>query len=309
MSLGRKLHLLLPWFFVFSLCSQLYSHWAVLTSRVAVRFDAYGAPSWWADKRLFALVAIGSLAGAVAVCTVCLQVFRKHSASMVPFIYLLYYGTVLFLSALFWQIIRYNLEGRQFSLALSVRVGLAGAGLGYWVARSRPEVRTAAAVETAAGEPEKNFIGTDVHRRPILIVGLLIALASIVQFFLIQASPLAVRVLMTALAVSFGYFTLLAATGFTYVVSKDGVQVRGMFRVLRTIPRGEILGIDIQPAPHGRYGIRIWKGNVAYYWGGKQTVRLKMSQQNLFLGSNHPEYLLKLLQEMMTDGRAEDLSL
>ena len=303
MSLTRKLHLLLPWFFVFSLLIQFYAYWAVLTSRVAVRFDAYGTPSWWADKRLFALVAMGSLAGAVAVCAVCLQVFRKRSARMVPLIYLLYYGTVVFLSALFWQIIRYNLEGRQFSLALSVWVGLAGSGLGYWVGRSQPEVRSVAALESGARTREK-VIGIDVHRRPIPIVGLLVALAAVVQFFPSQGSPMAVRVLMVALAASFGYFALLAATGFSYVVSKDGVQVRGMFRVLRTVPRGEILGIDIQPAPPGRYGIRIRKGNVAYYWGGEQTVRLKMAEQNLFLGSNRPEYLLKLLREMLTDGAA-----
>jgi hypothetical protein len=303
MNLRKQLHLLLPWFFVVSLLIQFLRYWSQLTSRVAVHFDAYGTPNGWAGKDVFAFVALASLAGAAAVFTACLRVYRRRGGPMIPSLYSLYYGMVLFLSALFWQVIWYNLQGREFSLALSACVGLGGAGLGYWVGRSRPEVRSAAAAELAIDAGDKNIIGIDVHRRPILIVGMLAALVSMVQFFPGQGSPMAARVLMVAVVAAFGYFTLLAATGFSYVVSKDGVQVRGLFRVLRTIPGREILGIDIQPAPPGRYGIRIWKGNVAYYWGGKRTVRLRMAQQNVFLGSNHPEYLLKLLQEMMADGR------
>jgi hypothetical protein len=306
MNLRKQLPLLFPWFFVASLFIQLVKYWSQLTSRVAVHFGAYGTPNGWAGKQAFAFVALASVAGAAAVFTVCLRVFSKRGAPMVRFLFSLYYGMVLFLSALFWQVLWYNLQGRPFRLALSVWVGLGGAGLGYWVGRSRPEVRSAAAVEAATGAGDRNVIGIDVHRRPaafvVMVAGFVLMTALL---FPGHGWPVALRVFNSAILVLFGYFTLLAGTGFTYVVSRDGVKVRGLFRSMRTIPRQDILEVDIQPAPRfGGYGIRLWGSGTAYYWGGEQTVRLKMAGQNLFLGSKRPEYLLNLLQQMMSEGRA-----
>jgi len=222
---------------------------------------------------------------------------------MVALLYSLYYLTVMFLSLIFWQITRFNLQGSTFSLSLPVWVGLAAGGLGYWVGRSRPEIRSAAAADSAARATEKSIIGIDVHRRPIPIVLMLAGLALMIRIYPGHGSPIALRVLVGAAVAFVGYFTLLACAGFSYVVSRDGVRVRGLFRSMRTVSRKDILAVDIQPAPpFGGYGIRLWGGDTAYYWGGKQTVRLKMAGGNLFLGSNRPEYLLKLLQDMLSKG-------
>jgi hypothetical protein len=307
MNLRRQLPLLFPWFFVLAFFIQLVSFWGQLTGRLAVHFDAYGTPNGWAGKEVFALVALASLAGTAAVFTWCLQVSRRRGGTQITFLYPLYYGMVMFLSALFWQILWYNLQGREFNLGLSVWVGLAGAGLGYWVGRSRPEVRSAAASESAAGTGEENIIGIDVHREPVPFVALLAGLALMVFIYVYagHGSPIAVRVLMGSVVVLIGYFTLLAGAGFSYVISRDSVQVRGLFRPIRTVSRKDILAVDIRHAPRfSGYGVRLWGEGTAYYLGGEQAVRLKMAQQSLFLGSNRPEYLLKLLEEMMADRKA-----
>jgi len=306
MSLRRQLPLLFPWFFVLAFFIQLVLFWSQLTSRVAVHFDTYGTPNRWAGKWEFALVALASLAGAGVVFTWCLQSFRTRGDRMVPILYALYYGMVMFLSLLFWQVMRFNVQGSPFSLSLPVWVGLAGGGLGYWVGRSRPEVRSAEAAGSAARASEKNIIGIDVHREPIPFVVMLAGFVLMTALlFPGHGWPVALRVFNSAILVLMGYFTLLVGTGFTYVVSKDAVQVRGLFRSMRTVRRPDILDVDIQPVPRfAGYGIRLWGEGRAYYLGGEETVRLKMAQQSLFLGSNRPEYLLKLLEEMMAEGKS-----
>lgn len=142
------------------------------------------------------------------------------------------------------------------------------------------------------------FMARDVHRGLPPFVLLLVVFLGIAYMAVPRQGLTFISVLLGVVAALVGYFAALAAVGFRYVVSDDDVEVKGLIRAFRKIPRRDIGAVSIVPAPgFPGWGIRAWGDGVAYYWGGKRVVKLETTLGSVYLGSDHPERLLGLIQQ------------
>jgi hypothetical protein len=93
---------------------------------------------------------------------------------------------------------------------------------------------------------------------------------------------------------------VMAWSGFQYRFLQDALEIRMLGFRLRSIPRSEIVSYSIEPWSFIRgYGIRGIGGTRAYVWCNK-VVHIKLSNgQEIYLGHNNPERIVRDLDQMM----------
>jgi hypothetical protein len=105
------------------------------------------------------------------------------------------------------------------------------------------------------------------------------------------------------LAMALGAAILLVATaaawsGFRYVFTNSGMEVRTLGFRLRSIPASQIREYAVAPwNPLGGYGIRGIGERRAYVWGNK-GVRIKTTEGEVFLGHCEPQRIVHDLDVM-----------
>ena len=91
---------------------------------------------------------------------------------------------------------------------------------------------------------------------------------------------------------------LMAWSGFHYVFSEAGLEVSTLGYRLRSIPPEAIREYYAAPwGVVGGYGIRGLGASRAYVWG-KQGVRIKLVEGEIFLGSSDPQDLIRNLDQL-----------
>jgi hypothetical protein len=137
----------------------------------------------------------------------------------------------------------------------------------------------------------------EIHASPLWAA--VIAVPAIVAAVVaVSTAVLALRLIMgiTAL-ITFGAVAL-AWSGFHYVFSKHGLEIRTLGFTLRSIPAGEIREYRVDHwNVAGGYGIRGLGADRAYVWGNR-GVRIVTRGGQIFLGSSNPERMIHELDQM-----------
>jgi hypothetical protein len=301
------LAIFLPWLVLPAYGIALLRAWSRLGPRLAVHFGAAGAPNGWQNKGDFALTSLGTVFLVEAVFSLATRSSRQIDPLKSRQLFAVYYGSAVFVALISWGIVQHSLHGGSFSMSLPIWAAVGAGALGYWLGgdgNAGPVLN-----ERRADGAKHGIIGIDVHRKVFPIVIRAVCFIAITWLALKPRMGLPERLLISAVAALTGYSTLLAAAGYSYIVRNDSVEVRGLFRPARVIPREDVNSVDIRPASRLRgHGWRLWPGGAAYYLGGKQAVQLKMPEGSLFLGSNRPAYLFTLIQKMLENRQSPRVS-
>lgn len=98
--------------------------------------------------------------------------------------------------------------------------------------------------------------------------------------------------------------TAAAWSGFQYLFTNSGMEVRTLGFRLRSIPANHIREYAISSwSPLCGYGIRGLGGRHAYVWGNK-GVRIKTTEGEVFLGHREPERIVRDLDAMKQFSKA-----
>jgi hypothetical protein len=137
----------------------------------------------------------------------------------------------------------------------------------------------------------------EVHASP-LWAALIAAPAIVAVVVAASTSVVALRIIMAITAVITFGAVALAWSGFRYVFTNSGLEIRTLGFTLRSIPAGEIREYRVDKWDvAGGYGIRGLGANRAYVWGNR-GVRIMTGEGQVFLGSSNPERMVHELDQM-----------
>jgi hypothetical protein len=268
---------------------RLFTVWHQLPMRLATHFDFSGRANGWMPPAHFAGVILVTLAVTAAIST-----FATYRASqpdlsawtLLGFFYVMagiLYGTAD-------AVINYNLYGRSFHVEPFLLAGISATFVVlvvYIGTRRGPQL------------PAEKLIADEVHGSRLwalvmaLPVALLAALATSAPNLVVRL-VLAVPILLLVMAV------IMAWSGFHYIFSNSGLEIRTLGFRLRTIPAAQIRDYAVDSwGPAGGYGIRGVGNKRAYVWG-KKGVRIHLWDGEVFLGHRDPERLVHDLDAVMS---------
>jgi hypothetical protein len=144
----------------------------------------------------------------------------------------------------------------------------------------------------------KVVLAEETHASAVWGLVLLLPLVALVPVALAVPSVTARVATVAAGIVTLGA-AALAWSGFRYVFTSDGLEIRTLGFRLGFVPREKIREYGIASwSIAGGYGIRGLGNHRAYVWGNK-GVRVKTVEGEIFLGHSHPEQLVRDLDLMM----------
>jgi len=119
------------------------------------------------------------------------------------------------------------------------------------------------------------------------------------QFSAAIAIPIpSVRIASTLVGLLFAVIAIHIWTGFHYLFTGAGVEIRTLGFRLRSIPRVDIRQYAVESwSPLRGYGIRGIGNRRAYVWCN-QGVRIQTTEGEVFLGHNQPERIVHDLDAM-----------
>jgi hypothetical protein len=179
--------------------------------------------------------------------------------------------------------ISYNVRGTPVNAMPVLAVGITAAIL---------LVVLALGTRRGAELPAKAVLADETHSSPVFAA--VLGLPAIVFAFLIARIPIP----GLKLVLGIGMLGMLAGawmawTGFHYVFTPAGVEIRTLGFRLRSIPAYEIKTYSVDNwNAFGGYGIRGIGEKRAYVWGNR-GVRIKTSEGQVFLGHNEPERIVR----------------
>jgi len=264
--------------------------WDRLPLRMATHFDINGRPNGWMPRETALYFALGVTALIVVVFTVISYVAHKthvpdaFSWSLLGFFYLV----IAFVFAGNTGVIQYNLDGQPVEIDFwTVLVPVAVIAL------------TAIFLGTKRGTtlPTAGVVAAEAHGSrawSLLFVALLLA-----QIAAAIAIPVpSVRIASTLLALLFAVIAAHVWTGFHYLFTSAGVEIRTLGFRLRSIPRAEIKQYTVESwNPLRGYGIRGIGNRRAYVWCNR-GVRIQTTDGEVFLGHREPERIVRDLDSI-----------
>jgi hypothetical protein len=147
------------------------------------------------------------------------------------------------------------------------------------------------------GLPAAGLIAEESHgSRAWSLLFLALLLAQVAAAVATPAPP--ARTASILLGLLFGLIAIHIWTGFEYLFTQAGVEVRSLGFRLRSIPREQIQHYRVESwNPLRGYGIRGMGNRRAYVWCN-QGVRITTTQGEVFLGHHQPERLVRDLDAM-----------
>jgi hypothetical protein len=264
--------------------------WDRLPGRLATHFDFAGLANGWTSPAHFAVAILAALAAAAAISTLAMARTSRpdlSSWSLMGFFYIM--ATILYGTA--EQILNYNLYGRSVRVLPFLVAGF-GAALVmviiYLGSRRGPEL------------PPANLIAEEVHGSAFW--ALIIALPGLLLLAVAVTAPSpAARLVMSLPILLLLMGVIMAGSGFHYIFSRSGLEIRTLGFRLRTIPVSQIRDYAVETwSRSGGYGIRGVGNRRAYVWG-KRGVRIHLWDGEVFLGHRDPERLVRDL-DAVTNG-------
>jgi hypothetical protein len=259
--------------------------WDRLPLRMATHFNLNGQPNGWMPRETAFYFALGVTALVVVVFTVISYVAHKTHApdllswSLLGFFYLI----IGFVYAGNSGVVQYNLDGQRVEIDFwTVLVPVATIAL----------VAIFLGTKRGASLPLAAVIAEESHGSrawSLLFIALLLA-----QFSAAIAIPVPpVRIASVVLGLLFAVIAVHIWTGFHYLFTSAGVEIRTLGFRLRSIPREDIRQYAVESwNPLRGYGIRGIGNRRAYVWCNK-GVRIQTTGGEVFLGHNEPERIVR----------------
>jgi hypothetical protein len=268
---------------------RLYVVWSTLPGRLATHFDLAGRPNGWMSPSGFAIFILVATASTAAIATYAMVRASNPDLSawtLLGFLYVvigILYGAVQ-------EIVNYNLRGRGVHVAPYL---IAGFGSMF--------VLLVVYIGTRRGPqlPAEKLIADEVHASRLW--ALVLSLPVVLMAVLAAAAPnLTVRLVLVLPILLLVMAVIMAWSGFHYIFSNSGLEIRTLGFRLRTIPASQIRDYAVASwgAPGG-YGIRGVGNTRAYVWG-KKGVRIHLWDGEVFLGHCEPERLVRDLDAVMS---------
>ena len=268
---------------------RLFMVWDRLPLRLATHFDLAGRPNGWMSPNAFLVFILVTLTAAAATSTIVVYRVSQPDLSAWTLLGFLYVVTGILYGAAD-GIVNYNLYGRGVHVLPYL---IAGFGSMFVVlvvyigTRRGPQL------------PAENLVADEVHASRLW--ALVMALPIVLMAVLAASAPnlvvrlvLAIPILLLLMAV------IMAWSGFHYIFSNSGLEIRTLGFRLRTIPSSQIRDYAVASwGPSGGYGIRGVGNTRAYVWG-KKGVRIHLWDGEVFLGHREPERLVRDLDAVMS---------
>ncbi|HKU23036.1 MAG TPA: DUF1648 domain-containing protein [Terriglobales bacterium] len=268
---------------------RLFMVWERLPLRLATHFDLAGRPNGWMSPNAFLVFILVTLTAAAATSTIVVYRVSQPDLSAWTLLGFLYVLTGILYGAAD-GIVNYNLYGRGVHVLPYL---IAGFGSMFVVlvvyigTRRGPQL------------PAENLIADEVHASRLW--AMVMALPIVLMAMLAVSAPnLVVRLVLVIPILLLLMAVIMAWSGFHYIFSNSGLEVRTLGFRLRTIPAAQIrdYGVDNWSAAGG-YGIRGVGNKRAYVWG-KKGVRIHLWDGEVFLGHGEPERLVRDLDAVMS---------
>lgn len=268
---------------------RLFMVWERLPLRLATHFDLAGRPNGWMSPNAFLVFILVTLTAAAATSTIVVYRVSQPDLSAWTLLGFLYVVTGILYGAAD-GIVNYNLYGRGVHVLPYL---IAGFGSMFVVlvvyigTRRGPQL------------PAENLIADEVHASRLW--AMVMALPIVLMAMLAVSAPnLVVRLVLVIPILLLLMAVIMAWSGFHYIFSNSGLEVRTLGFRLRTIPAAQIrdYGVDNWSAAGG-YGIRGVGNKRAYVWG-KKGVRIHLWDGEVFLGHGEPERLVRDLDAVMS---------
>ncbi len=290
--MARSLYRLFSWLLWLGLpvaAIRLFMVWDRLPMRLATHFDFAGRPNGWMTPNGFLVFILVTNTAVAAICTI--AAYRASQPDLSAWTLLgFFYVVVGILYGAADGIVNYNLYGRGVHV---VPYLIAGFGslfvllVVYIGTRRGPQL------------PAENLIADEVHSSkmwasvmalPIVLMAVLAAAAANLTVRLVLVLP----ILLLVMAV------IMAWSGFHYIFSNSGLEIRTLGFRLRSIPASQIRDYAVASwGPAGGYGIRGVGNTRAYVWS-KKGVRIHLWDGEVFLGHREPERLVRDLDAVMS---------
>jgi hypothetical protein len=296
--MNRTLFRTLTWLMWVALPLMALRFWMVwdqLPATMATHFNANWQANGWMSRPVAFEFAIGIIAFVLLVFTVILLVASRQKQSTVfPWVMLAFsYFVVSFVYFGNDKVVTYNLTRQSPSM-------------NWWLLLLPPAlvIFTGFYIQSTRGDqlPDATPIADEVDGSPLF--GALIMIAGAGLLLAAMSGQAAFRIgalLMFAIL----FITGAAAwSGFHYLFSNHGLEIRTLGFRLRSIPAAEIENYSVGSWSLLRgYGIRGVGDSRAYVWGNK-VVQIKTTQGTVVLSHSHPEKLLRDL-DLVTHGLHE----
>ncbi len=268
---------------------RLFMVWDRLPLRLATHFDLAGRPNGWMSPNGFLVFILVTVTAAAAASTIVVYRVSQPDLSAWTLLGFLYVVTGILYGAAD-GIVNYNLYGRGVHVLPYL---IAGFGSMFVVlvvyigTRRGPQL------------PADKLIADEVHASRLwaLVMALPIVLLAALA---VSAPNLVVRLVLVVPIVLLLMAVIMAWSGFHYIFSNSGLEIRTLGFRLRTIPTAQIRDYAVDSwGPSGGYGIRGVGNKRAYVWG-KKGVRIHLWDGEVFLGHRDPERLVHDLDAVMS---------
>ena len=265
---------------------------------MATHFDINWQPNGWMPRGTALYFALGLTAFMLAIFTIVSYVAHKTDApeafswAFLGFFYLV----TGFVYAVNSGVVQYNVDGQR-------------AGIDPWTVLIPVAILALAAIflgtKRGASLPVATVIAEESHgSRAWSLLFIVLLLAQFAAAVAIPAPP--VRIASALLGVLFAVVAIHIWTGFHYLFTSAGVEIRTLGFRLRSIPRTDIKQYAVERwNPLRGYGIRGIGNRRAYVWCN-QGVRIHTANGEVFLGHSEPERIVRDLDAItLNQARAQ----
>ena len=264
--------------------------WDRLPLRMASHFDINGQPNGWMPRERAFYLVLGVTALIVVVFSLISHVAHKtHVPDAFSWALLGFFYLVLgFVYAGNSSVIQYNLGGQHVEMD-------------FWIVLVPVATLALVAIfvgtKRGASLPAATVIAEESHgSRAWSLVFIPFLLAQLAGAIAIPAPS--VRIAASLLCLLFALIAIQVWTGFQYLFTTAGVEIRTLGFRLRSIPREEIKEYAVESwNPLRGYGIRGVGNRRAYVWCN-QGVRIHTTGGEVFLGHGEPERIVRDLDAM-----------
>jgi hypothetical protein len=290
--MSRTLYRLCSWLLWLGLpvvALQLFTVWDRLPMRLATHFDLAGRPNGWMSPDGFLVFILVTVTATAAISTI--VAYRASQPDLSAWTLLgFFYVVVGILYGAAGSIVNYNLYGRGVRIAPYLIAGFGSLFVllvVYIGTRRGPQL------------PAENLIADEVHASRLW--ALVLALPVVLMAVLAAVSPnLTVRLVLVLPILLLAMAVIMAWSGFHYIFSNSGLEIRTLGFRLRTIPASQIRDYAVASwGPAGGYGIRGVGNTRAYVWSRK-GVRIHLWDGEVFLGHREPERLVRDLDAVVS---------
>ena len=310
---GKKsAFLAIPWVLLLAASALLAGMWNDLPPDVAIHFNLAGEPDVFVGKTMGLLGFVVVAASSIMVTTIlCVLVDQGHKGPKTLARTL--HGTIgIILPTVLTFLIIFNVGvvlSRLWVVAVGILILIVSVALlgGHVLSCLKQHKTTSRSqfVDDSDTDTTKELLGLDEHRSSgigmtVLALGVL-SLGLGLRALLVREDIVGTLIFL-AVAFILIYVGYSAIRGFRYVISAQGILVNGFMRDLLFIPAGEIRSIEVDECnPYRTFlGVGIRRSGFArgYIWRSGPTVVVHAGVESIYLGTEDPNRLMALLDEI-----------